>query len=179
MGTGRQNGTSGALKRDEFRLRQERRSITSPSPRSSRGEGWGEGLPPQIPSIDACRASPSPGLRCNPTSPRKRGEVKWDSCADSTQPHHALMPDKGHSRPGRAPGESGHVGYASKAELNSGHWRFRCDRLAFGPDHGSALVWFFSVLAPRLREDFHRGAKMRLFPHLFIQLYEPAIPGCV
>ena len=78
------------LERDEFRLRQEGRSITSPSPRSSRGEGWGEGLPPQIPCIDACRDSPSPGLRCNPTSPRKRGEVKWDSCADSTQPHHAL-----------------------------------------------------------------------------------------
>src|SRR6202047_2995191 len=49
-----------------------------------------EGLPPQSPCIDACRDSPSPGLRCNPTSPRKRGEVKWDSCADSTQPHHAL-----------------------------------------------------------------------------------------
>src|ERR1700726_4365189 len=50
----------GSLKRDEFRLRQERRSITSPSPRSSRGEGWGGGLPPHIPCIDAYRDSPPP-----------------------------------------------------------------------------------------------------------------------
>jgi cytochrome o ubiquinol oxidase subunit IV len=31
-----------------FRLRQQGRSITSPSPRSWRGEGWGEGLLPQV-----------------------------------------------------------------------------------------------------------------------------------
>ncbi len=49
---------------------------TSPSPRSSRGEGWGEGLLPQI-SVTKCvrGESPSPGLLRNLTSPRKRGEV--------------------------------------------------------------------------------------------------------
>jgi hypothetical protein len=47
-------------------------SITSPSPRSSRGEGWGEGL---LRSIRSRGESPSPGLLRNPTSPRKRGEV--------------------------------------------------------------------------------------------------------
>ena len=43
--------------------------------RSSRGEGWGEGLSPQRDlSMDR---TPSPGshLRCDPTSPRRRGEV--------------------------------------------------------------------------------------------------------
>ena len=40
-----------------------------------RGEGRGEGPPPQIPNIDARGDSPSPGLLRNPTSPRKRGEV--------------------------------------------------------------------------------------------------------
>jgi hypothetical protein len=35
--------------------------VTSPSPRSSRGEGWGEGLSPQIPNIDACGESPRCG----------------------------------------------------------------------------------------------------------------------
>jgi hypothetical protein len=58
-------------------------------------------LQKQFPNIDACRDSPSPELRSlssggawrrpvgNPTSRRKRREVKWDSCADSTQRHHA------------------------------------------------------------------------------------------
>jgi hypothetical protein len=50
-----------------------RRPTFSPSPRSSRGEGWGEGLF----SASAARGgSPSSHLRCDPTSPRKRGEVK-------------------------------------------------------------------------------------------------------
>ncbi|MEA2915271.1 MAG: hypothetical protein QOJ15_7352, partial [Bradyrhizobium sp.] len=57
-------------------------------PCSSRGEGWGAA---SANFEHRCvPRPPSPGLLCNPTSPRKRGEVKWDSCADSTQPHHAL-----------------------------------------------------------------------------------------
>src|SRR6185369_5040633 len=61
----------GFLERDEFRLK---RRTTSPSPRSSRGrderssllEGWGEGLPPRIPNIDARGVSPSPGATRRP-----------------------------------------------------------------------------------------------------------------
>ncbi len=43
-----------------------------------RGEGWGEGLYPRRRLELHSRRPPSPGLhlRCNPTSPRKRGEVK-------------------------------------------------------------------------------------------------------
>src|SRR3989440_2204520 len=42
-----------------------------------RGEGWGEGLSPRV-AIHRETCTPSPGLhlRCNPTSPRKRGEVR-------------------------------------------------------------------------------------------------------
>jgi len=52
---------------------RQRRSIASPSPRSSRGEGWGEGLSRQA------RLAESPlTRRFAPTSPRRRGEV--DPC---------------------------------------------------------------------------------------------------
>jgi hypothetical protein len=44
----------------------------SPSPRK-RGEGWGEGASQRIRTRGE---APSPGLLRNPTSPRKRGEVK-------------------------------------------------------------------------------------------------------
>ncbi len=54
------------LERDDFRLRQHRRSITSPSPRSSRGEGWGEGLLSQIPNMGVRGDSPSPGFAIRP-----------------------------------------------------------------------------------------------------------------
>src|SRR6185436_6349042 len=42
-----------------------------------RGEGRGEGLSRQNRKTQVCGDSPSPGshLRCDPTSPRKRGEV--------------------------------------------------------------------------------------------------------
>ena len=42
--------------------------LSSPSPRSSRGEGWGEGLPLRIRLVDSPPHAP--------TSPRKRGEVR-------------------------------------------------------------------------------------------------------
>src|SRR5271165_2615455 len=50
------------------------RPLSSPSPRSSRGEGWGEGLYQQADSrkVPLTRNSP---LRIS-TSPRKRGEVR-------------------------------------------------------------------------------------------------------
>src|ERR1700738_4535146 len=64
----------------------------APSPRTSRGEGWGEGLSPQArlaesPPPPAPPAAPSPHTgrgepgprRHPPTSPRKRGEVKRPS----------------------------------------------------------------------------------------------------
>jgi hypothetical protein len=35
-------------------------------PRSSRGEGWGEGLPPQIPNSEMRGESPSPGASRRP-----------------------------------------------------------------------------------------------------------------
>jgi tripartite-type tricarboxylate transporter receptor subunit TctC len=50
-----------------------KRTRSAPSPRSSRGEGWGEG---QSIRSAACRESPSPGSLRDPTSPRKRGEVR-------------------------------------------------------------------------------------------------------
>src|SRR6266436_2538128 len=53
-------GSYELLERDGFRLRQQPRSITSPSPRSSRGEGWGEGLLPQIPNIGVRGDPPHP-----------------------------------------------------------------------------------------------------------------------
>ena|SRR5205809_5498265 len=48
--------------------------------RSSLLEGWGEGLPPRMSSIDR-PVPPHPDriFRCDPTSPRKRGEVKKKS----------------------------------------------------------------------------------------------------
>src|SRR4051812_38063875 len=45
---------------------------TSPSPRSSRGEGWGEGLSPRT---ELAESPPHPKPSAS-TSPRKRGEVR-------------------------------------------------------------------------------------------------------
>src|SRR5439155_18998697 len=74
------NVKSTPLERDEFGLSRSGHFSLAPF---LRGEGWGEGLLPQILVTKCVRGeSPSPGLLCNPTSPRKRGEVIR---ADSTQ----------------------------------------------------------------------------------------------
>ena len=49
--------------------------VSSPSPREVRGEGWGEGLLPQIPKTKYAVSPPHPETS-SPTSPRKRGEVR-------------------------------------------------------------------------------------------------------
>ena len=81
MGQERRECPGIPLERDEFRLGRQRQPITSPSPRSSRGrderssllEGWGEGLYRRARLVES---PPHPDcIACNPTSPRKRGEV--------------------------------------------------------------------------------------------------------
>src|SRR5712671_1539360 len=80
---------SDRLERDEFRLRQQRRAITSPSPRSSRGEGWGEGLLPQIPNISVRGDSPSPGL--HRTMLRIAEAIRPLPASGARQKSHGLM----------------------------------------------------------------------------------------
>ena len=55
-----------------------------------RGEGWGEGLSPRMSSIDR-PVPPDRIFRCDPTSPRKRGEVRS-----------ARFSDAGSDKPSRA-----------------------------------------------------------------------------
>src|ERR1700688_2018279 len=80
-----------------------------------------------------------------PTAGSRDGKIRLVSCrreaceqrlrnCEGAVPADTLasqMPDKGHSRPARAGRKSGHIRYASKAELNSGHWRLRCASVAF------------------------------------------------
>jgi tripartite-type tricarboxylate transporter receptor subunit TctC len=51
----------------------EPRAWSAPSPRSSRGEGWGEG---HVSTVPTRGDSPSSGSLHSPTSPRTRGEVR-------------------------------------------------------------------------------------------------------
>src|SRR5579871_2183774 len=56
--------------------------VSAPSPRPSRGEGRDEGLFPRIRQATACaEAPPHPDciFRCNPASPRRRGEARGES----------------------------------------------------------------------------------------------------
>src|SRR5581483_3999166 len=67
----------------------------SPSPRSSRGEGRGEGLLPRIRrQRSARRLPPHPDriLRCDPASPRKRGEANRTRCTALSQPSKSKRP---------------------------------------------------------------------------------------
>jgi hypothetical protein len=84
------DGVGGAPKTDDNIVMSQLRyypfdfSFSSPSPRSSRGEGWGEGLLPHKRwEMDSRRVSLTRiafrFAACDPTSPRKRGEVECGS----------------------------------------------------------------------------------------------------